>query len=72
MHPGGVAAGLRVLDCFAGTGTTGVAAVQHGRNSALIELSDAHADNIRKRLGGRLSEAVARTVTATSNNKEPK
>jgi site-specific DNA-methyltransferase (adenine-specific)/site-specific DNA-methyltransferase (cytosine-N4-specific) len=49
--------GSSTIDPFAGSGTTSVAAVQHGRNATLIELSDAHADTIRKRLGDRLSEA---------------
>jgi site-specific DNA-methyltransferase (adenine-specific) len=53
--------GSWVLDCFAGTGTTGMAALQHGRNAALIELVEAHADTIRKRLCDRLSEVKAET-----------
>ncbi len=51
--------GSWVLDPFAGTGTTGLAAAQHGRNATLIELSEAYAEAIRERLGGRCRAAVA-------------
>ena len=51
--------GSWVLDPFAGTGTTGLAAAQHGRNAALVELSEEYAEVIRKRLGDRLAEAPA-------------
>jgi len=46
--------GTWVLDPFAGSGISGLAAVQHGRNATLIELSEAHAATIRKRLDDRL------------------
>jgi site-specific DNA-methyltransferase (cytosine-N4-specific) len=47
--------GSWVLDPFAGTGTTGLAAVQHGRNAVLVELDPGHAQTIRKRLGDRIA-----------------
>ncbi|GAA0577210.1 hypothetical protein GCM10009416_14770 [Craurococcus roseus] len=50
----GAPPGSWVLDPFAGTGTTGMAAVQHGRNAVLVELDPGHARTIRKRLGDRL------------------
>jgi len=38
-----------VLDCFAGSGTTGVAAVKHGRNAILMEKCERHCREIRER-----------------------
>jgi DNA modification methylase len=49
--PGGL-----VLDPFAGTGVTGVAAAQLGRSAMLIELSEEYAEIIRRNLLGRLTE----------------
>ena len=43
--PGGL-----VLDCFAGTGTTGVAALRAGRNALLVEQSETYVADIRARL----------------------
>jgi DNA modification methylase len=43
--------GDRVLDCFAGAGSTGVAAARQGRAATLIELSQDHAEVARRRLG---------------------
>ena len=43
--PGGV-----VLDPFAGTGTTGEAAILEGHRAVLIERDDADVEDIRKRL----------------------
>jgi len=40
-----------VLDCFAGTGTTGVAANNTGRHSILIDRSAEYVDIIKSRLG---------------------
>lgn len=54
--PGGV-----VLDPFAGSGTTLLAAVQTGRTAIGIELSPAHADEARAKL-----EAAADLTTAAS------
>jgi len=42
--------GGRVLDCFAGSGTTGVAAAQLGLEATLIEKDDHHIETIRRRL----------------------
>ena len=39
-----------VLDCFGGSGTTGVVAEQLGRNAVLIELSPEYCEMIWKRL----------------------
>ena len=50
----GAPPGHWVLDPFAGTGTTGLAAVQHGRNAVLVELDPGHARTIRRRLGDRV------------------
>lgn len=44
--PGGT-----VLDCFAGSGTTGLVAQQSGRNAVLIEVNAGYAALARKRLG---------------------
>lgn len=44
--------GDRVLDPFSGGGTTGVAALRHGRAATLIELGEEYADAARKRLAG--------------------
>jgi DNA modification methylase len=43
--------GATVLDPFARLGTVGLAAIQHGRNSVLVELDPDHAARIRQRLG---------------------
>lgn len=43
--------GETVLDAFAGSGTTGVAAMRHARKSILIEQSEAHCESIVKRIG---------------------
>jgi site-specific DNA-methyltransferase (adenine-specific) len=40
-----------VLDCFGGTGTTGIVAVGHGRNAVLIDLDERNAELARERLG---------------------
>lgn len=56
VPPGG-----SVLDPFAGSGTTGIAAVRHGRRATLIELNPAYADLARERISGDaplLSEAL--------------
>jgi site-specific DNA-methyltransferase (adenine-specific) len=45
--PGGL-----VLDCFAGSGTTGVVASRHGINSVLIEAKQEFADVARRRIDG--------------------
>lgn len=45
VPPGGL-----VLDCFAGTGTTGVAALRAGRNAVLIEQNAEYCADIRRRL----------------------
>jgi DNA modification methylase len=50
--------GSWILDPFAGTGTTGMVAVQHGRSAVLVELDPGHARTIRKRLGDRLTQAA--------------
>lgn len=41
-----------VLDCFAGSGTLGVAAKELGRDFILIELDEAHFKLLNQRLGG--------------------
>jgi hypothetical protein len=51
--PGGV-----VLDCFAGSGTTGVAALAEGRRFIGLELSLEYAEVARKRLSGSASETA--------------
>ena len=57
--PGGT-----VLDCFAGTGTTGVAALGCGRNAILIEREDQYVADIRERMafyeGGGLHSTAAK------------
>lgn len=62
--------GSSIIDPFAGTGVTGLAAVQHGRSATLIELSDVHVGAIRKRLGDRLIEAGTKTGNTTRNAKK--
>ena len=39
-----------VLDCFMGSGTTGVAAIKNNRNFIGIELEQKHFDVAKKRL----------------------
>jgi DNA modification methylase len=41
-----------VLDCFAGTGTSGLVAERLGRDSILIELSSAYAEMASARIYG--------------------
>lgn len=43
--PGGV-----VLDCFGGSGTTGVAAVKLGRRAIIVESNPTHAETARRRI----------------------
>lgn len=45
VPPGGT-----VLDCFAGSGTTGIAAMLEGRRSVLIEREPPYIEIIRRRL----------------------
>lgn len=45
--PGGV-----VLDCFAGSGSTAVAAQRNGRDAILIELKDDYCEMARQRIAG--------------------
>ena len=42
----------KVLDPFAGAGATGLAALHHGRDAVLIELSSEYCKIIEKRLAG--------------------
>jgi site-specific DNA-methyltransferase (adenine-specific) len=44
--PGGT-----VLDCFAGSGSTGMAALAEGRSAVLIEREAEHIEDARRRLG---------------------
>jgi hypothetical protein len=44
--PGGT-----VLDCFAGTGSTGIAAMREGFNAVLIEREDEYVADIKRRIG---------------------
>lgn len=44
------APGQTVLDCFAGTGTTGAAAFREGRRAILIEREPEYQDDIRRRM----------------------
>jgi DNA modification methylase len=53
----GAPPGAWMLDPFAGSGTTGTAAAQHGRHATLVELNADYAKTIRKRLGARVCEA---------------
>ncbi len=59
-------AGGVVLDPFAGSGTTGLAAMREGCDAILIEREDDHADDIRRRIawargdGGLTSQEVLR------------
>jgi DNA modification methylase len=41
-----------VLDPFAGAGTTGLAALRHGRDAVLIELNYEYCKIMEKRLAG--------------------
>lgn len=63
--PGGV-----VLDPFAGSGTTGQAAVEEGFNAVLIEREEEYAEDIRHRLllwvDDGSTEALARVVAAAN------
>jgi DNA modification methylase len=54
-----------VLDCFAGTGTTGEVAEAEGRDSILIELSGKYMGILRRRTGqvGLLQKAIAGQIT---------
>ncbi len=45
--------GDTVLDVFAGSGTTGIAAVNNGRNAILMEQSPEYIEIIKQRLNGR-------------------
>ena len=57
-----------VLDCFAGSGTAGVAALATGRNAILIERDDTYIKDIRARMafyeggGGHSVAAKARSA----------
>jgi hypothetical protein len=42
----------KVLDPFAGAGTTGLAALRHGRNAVLIELNPEYCKIMERRLAG--------------------
>ena len=42
----------KVLDPFAGAGATGLAALHHGRDAVLIELSSEYCKIMEKRLAG--------------------
>jgi 16S rRNA G966 N2-methylase RsmD len=42
----------KVLDPFAGAGTTGLAALRHGRNAVLIELNSEYYKIMEQRLAG--------------------
>lgn len=42
--------GQTVLDCFAGTGTTGEASFREGRRAVLIERAEKYQDDIRRRM----------------------
>ena len=44
--------GAVVLDCFAGSGVTGIAAVKHGRRFIGIEIEQQWIDRIQARIGG--------------------
>lgn len=56
--------GGTVLDPFAGTGTTGVAAENQGRNSILIEREPEYLSDIRRRFEIPLDEALRRAAEA--------
>lgn len=58
--------GGRVLDPFAGTGTTGEAAWREGFSAVLIEREAAYCDDIRRRLGVAGSPSARRAVVATA------
>lgn len=47
----GCPVGGTVLDCFGGSGTTGVAALEHGRDALLIELNPEYVQVASRRLG---------------------
>ena len=60
--------GDTVLDFFAGSGTTGVAALRNGRNAILIDQSPEACALMRKRLGSHRTRSLpkeneARTIT---------
>ena len=59
--------GGRVLDPFTGSGTTGVVALQNGRNFIGCELNPEYADMARERIG---SEAMIRGVFDILDTKE--
>ena len=60
-----------VLDPFAGTGTTGVAAKQLGRHYLLIESNKEHADFAQQRLQAAMRNGAQTTLTHKSENTPP-
>jgi len=60
--------GGTVLDCFAGSGTTGVAALATGRNAILIEREDQYIADIRERMAF-YEGAGAHSVQAINRNR---
>lgn len=59
-----------VLDCFAGSGTTGIAALATGRNAILIEREDAYIADIRERLAHYEGEG-RHSLAARNRNAKP-
>jgi DNA modification methylase len=59
----GSRAGDTVLDPFAGTGTTGCAAMKHGRDAVLIELNPKYVHMAEQRLAGERRLALVNRVS---------
>ena len=57
-HPGAPSRPCVVLDPFAGSGTTGVSALRHGRRFVGVELSPASGTMARERIAGPLFAEV--------------
>jgi DNA modification methylase len=62
--------GGTVLDCFAGSGTTGVAALATGRNAILIEREPSYCDDIRVRIA-HYDGAGRHSLAAKARNRQP-
>jgi site-specific DNA-methyltransferase (adenine-specific) len=60
-----------VLDCFAGSGTTGIAALATGRNAILVEKEAEYISDIRERMSFYEGEGRHSIVAKSRNAREP-